>query len=50
MGTLLDTRLTEIADAIREVEGSTDPIKASEFAERILALQVVKTQDTSENE
>lgn len=34
----LSSFLTEIADAIREKEGSTDEIPASEFAERIAAL------------
>lgn len=33
-----EDRLTEIADAIRYKEGSSDPIFANEFAERIEAL------------
>lgn len=33
-----EDKLTEIADAIRSKEGSSDPIVASEFAERIEAL------------
>lgn len=33
-------RLAEIADAIREKEGSTAPIPANEFAERIRALTI----------
>ena len=31
--------LTAIADAIKQKEGSDDPIFANEFAERILALK-----------
>ena len=31
-----ETRLREIADAIREKEGSTEPIPANAFASRIL--------------
>lgn len=33
-----ETKLTAIADAIREREGSTEPIPAGDFAARILAL------------
>ena len=33
-----EEKLTEIADAIRTKEGSTDPIPANEFASRILNL------------
>lgn len=32
-------KLTEIADAIREKEGSTEPITANDFAERIKGIQ-----------
>lgn len=35
----LTTLFTDIADAIREKEGSSAPIPASEFASRILAIQ-----------
>ncbi len=38
MPTYQEERLTEIADAIRAKEGSTEPIVASTFAERIEAL------------
>ena len=33
-----ETKLTAIADAIRQKEGSTGPIPAGDFAARILAL------------
>lgn len=36
---LQETMLKEIADAIREKEGSTGPIPAEEFANRIRALE-----------
>ena len=32
-----EDRLTEIADAIRSVKGTTEPIKAEDFAEEILS-------------
>ena len=35
-----ETRLREIADAIRAKEGSTEPIPANAFASRILALEM----------
>lgn len=35
-----EDRLREIADAIREKEGSTEPIPAKDFAGRILALEM----------
>ena len=35
-----ETRLREIADAIRAKEGSTEPIPANTFASRILALEM----------
>lgn len=35
-----ETRLREIADAIRAKEGSTEPIPANAFARRILALEM----------
>lgn len=38
MASLQESMLKEIADAIREVEGSTGPIPAEEFANRIRAL------------
>lgn len=39
MASLQETMLKEIADAIREKEGSTGPIPAEEFANRIRALE-----------
>ena len=41
-----ETNLKTIADAIRAKEGSTDPIKASTFPERIAAIQT--GEDTSD--
>ena len=45
MSSVQETYLKAIADAIREKEGSSDPILANEFAARILALQVVKKME-----
>ena len=43
-----ETNLKSIADAIRAKEGSTDPIKASTFPERIAAIQTgVDTSDAT---
>ena len=43
-----ETNLKSIADAIRDKDGSTDPIKASDFANRILAIQTgVDTSDAT---
>lgn len=43
-----ETNLKTIADAIRAKEGSTDPIKASTFPERIAAIQTgVDTSDAT---
>lgn len=39
MATYQEERLAEIADAIREKEKSSDPIVATQFAERIAALE-----------
>lgn len=33
-----ETRLKDIADAIREKDGTAGPIPANDFAERILAI------------
>lgn len=43
-----ETMLKEIADAIREKEGSTGPIPAEEFANRIRALETgIDTYDAN---
>lgn len=43
-----ETNLKSIADAIRDKDGSIDPIKASDFANRILAIQTgVDTSDAT---
>lgn len=48
MATLQEINLKEIADAIREKEGSTGPIPAEEFASRIRALETgVDTYDAT---
>lgn len=37
--------LSDVADAIREKEGSTDPINAQDFSERIRAITTKSTED-----
>lgn len=43
MSSIQETNLTEIADAIREKEGTTDPISADQFADRVRNLQLEPT-------